>query len=95
MSERDKLIEAMKGSAIIDAPHADVCLRVMAGRIPGLFDVIDGKAVIVPREATAEMLDAMIEASEQTQSIWSLAAARDIYDAALAASPYRSKTDDQ
>lgn len=52
MSEREKLIEAIEGAAIIDNSQAGVCLRVLAGRIPGLADVIDGKAVIVPREAT-------------------------------------------
>lgn len=48
LTKREQLIEAMARAAIIDLPHASVCLSVLCDRIPGLADVIEGKAVIVP-----------------------------------------------
>ncbi len=33
---RDDLIERMARAAIIDLPHADVCLHVMCSALPGL-----------------------------------------------------------
>ncbi len=37
---------------------AKACLAAMCEAVPGLSDVIDGKAVIVPQHATGEMLEA-------------------------------------
>lgn len=53
---RDELIERMARAAIIEKINAEVCLSVLCGRVPGLADVIDGKAVIVPAEPALQEL---------------------------------------
>jgi hypothetical protein len=53
---RQELINAMSREATIDKPHAEVCLQVMLASISGLFEVLDGKAVVAPGAATTAMI---------------------------------------
>ena len=82
-----------------DKPHRVVyrlCQVIEAlATIPGLSDVLDGKAVIVPACVTEQQLDAAEEAMRQPRLRLSYQKADDIntlavaYTAMIAASPYR------
>lgn len=79
-------------------PEANACREDMAAALSVLDDLIDrealdalieGKAVVVPREETVEMYGAGIEADNESAA--SAAPVGAIYRAMLAASPYAEK----
>lgn len=87
--------------AALPRDRASLCLRVEAltvlaaleAAIPGLADVLNGKATIVPVEATDAGKDAIVEVA-QIHSGWGVfrkqvSNAEDVYAAMLAASPYK------
>jgi hypothetical protein len=92
---RERIIEEITARRLAEAgPHHDEKSRtwIKAGvaenleefcaAIPGLADVLDGKAVVVPVNATAEMQEDIWLAAQ-------LQNANSQYAAMLAASPYR------
>lgn len=93
---RDELIERMARAAIIDSPHASVCLSVLCGRISGLSEVIDGRAVIVPREATEKITSAIVDAAQIYNEYgvnMYVSNPEDVYTAMIEASPFVEKKD--
>jgi hypothetical protein len=67
-----------------------ISLAALCEAIPGLSDVIKGEAVIVPREATGEMLEGADDALCGV-AVGDLAhdLAGDVFAAMIAANPYR------
>jgi hypothetical protein len=69
--------------------EATFALTALEAAIPGLTDVLDGKAVVLPVEATDDMIDGMVVAGD------CFGTPDRIYAAMLAASPYRRQADDR